>query len=122
MNDYAENALLKTLEEPPASSVFDPTHIEHPSVAPNDTFSMPNSTIPPHADTRISRNLSGKIFSRTRASHTLAIAADGAIGKALTQLEKGDALSEEVARNSQGKQIRWLLSDSLSTSKIILKL
>ena len=56
MNPEAENCLLKTLEEPPAASVFNSAYIKHPSIAPYDPFSVPNPPISPNADTSVSRN------------------------------------------------------------------
>ncbi|MDE0398608.1 MAG: DNA polymerase III subunit delta' [Candidatus Poribacteria bacterium] len=96
MNDYAENALLKTLEEPPASSVLILLTSNIRVLLPTTRSRCQILQFHPMQTQELAEILVEKFSVAPEQATTLAIAADGAIGKALTQLEKGDALSEEV--------------------------
>ena len=96
MNAEAENCLLKTLEEPPASSVLILLTSNLRALLPTTRSRcqiLQFHLMPTQELTEILVEL----FSvAPEQATTLAITADGAIGKALTQLEKGDILAEEV--------------------------
>ena len=96
MNAEAENCLLKTLEEPPASSVLILLTSNLRTLLPTTRSRcqiLQFHLMPTQELTEILVEL----FSvAPEQATTLAITADGAIGKALTQLEKGDILAEEV--------------------------
>ena len=96
MNDYAENALLKTLEEPPASSVLILLTSNVRVLLPTTRSRCQILQFHPLPTQELAEILVERFSVAPEQATTLAIAADGAIGKALTQLEKGDGLTEEV--------------------------
>ena len=96
MNDPAENALLKTLEEPPASSVLILLTSNIRALLPTTRSRCQILQFHPMSTQVLTEILVEKFSVAPEQATALAIAADGAIGKALTQLEKGEALSEEV--------------------------
>ena len=96
MNDPAENALLKTLEEPPASSVLILLTSNIRALLPTTRSRCQILQFHPMSTQALTEILVEKFSVAPEQATALAIAADGAIGKALTQLEKGEALSEEV--------------------------
>lgn len=96
MNDPAENALLKTLEEPPASSVLILLTSNIRVLLPTTRSRCQILQFHPMSPQELTEILVEKFSVAPEQATTLAIAADGAIGKALARLEKGDVLSEEV--------------------------
>ena len=96
MNDYAENALLKTLEEPPASSVLILLTSNIRVLLPTTRSRCQILQFHPIPTQELAEILVEKFSVAPEQATILAIAADGAIGKALTQLEKGEAFTEEV--------------------------
>ena len=96
MNDPAENALLKTLEEPPASSVLILLTSNIRVLLPTTRSRCQILQCHPMSPQELTEILVEKFSVAPEQATTLAIAADGAIGKALARLEKGDVLSEEV--------------------------
>ncbi|RKU09507.1 DNA polymerase III subunit delta' [Candidatus Poribacteria bacterium] len=96
MNDYAENALLKTLEEPPASSVLILLTSNVRVLLPTTRSRCQILQFHPMPTQELAEILVERFSVAPERATTLAITTDGAIGKALTQLEKGDAFIEEV--------------------------
>ena len=96
MNDPAENAFLKTLEEPPASSVLILLTSNIRVLLPTTRSRCQILQFHPMSTQELAEILVEKFSVAPEQATTLAIAADGAIGKALAQLEKGDVLTEEV--------------------------
>ncbi|MYB94371.1 DNA polymerase III subunit delta' [Candidatus Poribacteria bacterium] len=96
MNAEAENCLLKTLEEPPASSVLILLTSNIRALLPTTRSRCQILQFHSMQTQELAEILVEKFSVAPEQATALAIAADGAIGKALTQLEKGDALSEEV--------------------------
>ena len=96
MNDPAENSLLKTLEEPPASSVLILLTSNIRALLPTTRSRCQILQFHPMQTQALTEILVEKFSVAPEQATTLAIAADGAIGKALTQLGKGDTRSEEV--------------------------
>ena len=96
MNEYAENALLKTLEEPPASSVLILLTSNVQALLPTTRSRCQILQFHPLPTQKLAEILVERFSVAPEQATTLAIAADGAIGKALTRLEKGDTLTEEV--------------------------
>ena len=96
MNEEAENCLLKTLEEPPASSVLILLTSNIQALLPTTRSRCQILQFHPLSTQALTEILVEKFSVAPEQATTLAIAADGAIGKALTQLEKGDAFSEAV--------------------------
>ena len=96
MNDYAENALLKTLEEPPASSVLILLTSNIRVLLPTTRSRCQILQFHPMPTQELAEILVKRFSVGPEQATTLAIAADGAIGKALTQLEKGDVHIESV--------------------------
>ena len=96
MNDAAENALLKTLEEPPASSVLILLTSNIRVLLPTTRSRCQILQLHPMPTQELAEILVERFSVAPEQATTLAIAADGVIGKALTQLEKGDVLTEEV--------------------------
>ncbi len=96
MNAEAENCLLKTLEEPPASSVLILLTSNIRALLPTTRSRCQILQFHPMQTQELAEILVEKFSVAPEQATTLAIAADGAIGKALTRLEKGDALSEKV--------------------------
>ena len=96
MNAEAENCLLKTLEEPPASSVLILLTSNIRALLPTTRSRCQILQFRPMPTQELAEILVEKFSVAPEQATTLAIAADGAIGKALTQLEKGDIRTEEV--------------------------
>ena len=96
MNAEAENCLLKTLEEPPASSVLILLTSNIRALLPTTRSRCQILQFHSMQTQELAEILVEKFSVAPEQATALAIAADGAIGTALTQLEKGDALSEEV--------------------------
>ena len=96
MNAEAENCLLKTLEEPPASSVLILLTSNIRALLPTTRSRCQILQFHPIPTQELAEILVEKFAVAPEQATTLAITADGAIGKALTQLEKGDVLTEEV--------------------------
>ncbi len=96
MNAEAENCLLKTLEEPPASSVLILLTSNIRALLPTTRSRCQILQFHPMQTQELAEMLVEKFSVAPEQATTLAIAADGAIGKALTQLEKGDVLTEAV--------------------------
>ena len=96
MNDPAENALLKTLEEPPASSVLILLTSNIRALLPTTRSRCQILQFHPIPTQQLAEILVDKFSVAPEQATTLAITADGAIGKAITQLKKGDTLAEEI--------------------------
>ena len=96
MNAEAENCLLKTLEEPPASSVLILLTSNIRALLPTTRSRCQILQFHPMPTQELAEILVERFSVAPEQATTLAIAADGAIGKALTQLEKGDVRTEEV--------------------------
>ena len=96
MNDYAENALLKTLEEPPASSVLILLTSNIRALLPTTRSRCQILQFHPMPTQELAEILVERFSVAPEQATRLAITADGAIGKALTQLEKDDVLTEKV--------------------------
>ena len=96
MNAEAENCLLKTLEEPPASSVLILLTSNIRALLPTTRSRCQILQFRPMPIQELAEILVERFSVAPEQATTLAIAADGAIGKALTQLEKGDVVTEEV--------------------------
>ena len=96
MNAEAENCLLKTLEEPPASSVLILLTSNIRALLPTTRSRCQILQFHLMPTQELTEILMERFSVAPEQATTLAITADGAIGKALTQLEKGDILAEEV--------------------------
>ena len=96
MNAEAENCLLKTLEEPPASSVLILLTSNVEALLPTTRSRCQILQFHPIPTQELAEILIDRFSVAPEQATTLAIAAGGAIGKALTQLEKGSMLTEEV--------------------------
>ena len=96
MNAEAENCLLKTLEEPPASSVLILLTSNIRALLPTTRSRCQILQFHPMPTQELAEILVEKFSVAPEQATPLAIAVDGAIGKALTQLEKGEAFTEEV--------------------------
>ena len=96
MNPEAENCLLKTLEEPPASSVLILLTSNVQALLPTTRSRCQILQFHPMPTQELATILEDRFSVAPEQATTLAIAADGALGKALTQLEKGDPRTEEV--------------------------
>ncbi|MDE0426313.1 MAG: DNA polymerase III subunit delta' [Candidatus Poribacteria bacterium] len=96
MNAEAENCLLKTLEEPPASSVLILLTSNIQVLLPTTRSRCQILQFHPMPTQELVAVLTDRFSVTPEQATTLAIAAGGAIGKAITQLEKGGALTEEI--------------------------
>ena len=96
MNAEAENCLLKTLEEPPASSVLILLTSNIQVLLPTTRSRCQILQFHPMLAQELAAVLTDRFAVAPEQATTLAIAAGGAIGKAITQLEKGSVLTEEV--------------------------
>ena len=96
MNPEAENCLLKTLEEPPAASVLILLTSNIQALLPTTRSRCQILQFHPMPTQALAEILVNKFSVAPDQATMLAIAADGAIGKALTQLEKGDIHTESV--------------------------
>ena len=96
MNEEAENCLLKTLEEPPASSVLILLTSNIQALLPTTRSRCQILQFHPMPTQELAEILVERFSVAPEQATTLAITADGALGQALTQLEKGDEFIEEV--------------------------
>ena len=96
MTEEAENCLLKTLEEPPASSVFILLTSNVRVLLPTTRSRCQILQFHPMPTQELAEILSERFSVAPEQATTLAITAEGVIGKALTQLETGDVLTEEI--------------------------
>ena len=96
MNDPAENALLKTLEEPPASSVLILLTSNVRALLPTTRSRCQILQFHPIPTQELVEILVERFSVAPEQATTLAVTSDGAIGKAITQLKKGDTLAEEI--------------------------
>ena len=96
MNAEAENCLLKTLEEPPASSVLILLTSNIRALLPTTRSRCQILQFHAMPTQELAEILVEKFSVAPEQATPLAIAADGAVGKALTQLEKGEAFTEAV--------------------------
>lgn len=96
MNAEAENCLLKTLEEPPAASILILITSNVEALLPTTRSRCQILQFHPMPTRALAEILTDRFSVAPEQATTLAIATGGAIGKALTQLEKGNPLTEEV--------------------------
>ncbi len=96
MNAEAENCLLKTLEEPPASSVLILLTSNIQVLLPTTRSRCQILQFHPMPTQELTTVLMDRFSVAPEQATTLSIASGGAIGKAITQLEKGGVLTEEV--------------------------
>jgi DNA polymerase-3 subunit delta' len=96
MNLEAENCLLKTLEEPPAASVLILLTSNLQALLPTTRSRCQILQFHPMPTQELATILADRYSVAPEQATTLAIAAGGSIGKALTQFEKGDPLTEKV--------------------------
>lgn len=96
MNAEAENCLLKTLEEPPAASVLILLTSNIQVLLPTTRSRCQILQFHPMPTQELVAVLTDRFSVAPEQATTLAIAVGGAIGKAITQLEKGGALTEEI--------------------------
>ena len=96
MNEEAENCLLKTLEEPPASSVLILLTSNIRALLPTTRSRCQILQFHPMPTQELAEILVERFSVAPEQATPLAITAEGVIGKALTQIEKGDVLTEEV--------------------------
>ena len=96
MNAEAENCLLKTLEEPPASSVLILLTSNIEALLPTTRSRCQILQFYAMQPEELAELLTDRFSADPEKATTIAISTGGAIGKALTQLEKGDTLSQEV--------------------------
>ena len=96
MNPEAENCLLKTLEEPPAASVLILLTSNIQALLPTTRSRCQILQFRPMPTQELTEILMNRFSVAPEQATALAIAAGGSIGTALTQLEKGDSLTEKV--------------------------
>ncbi len=96
MNTAAENCLLKTLEEPPGSSVLILLTANLEALLPTTRSRCQILQFHPMQIRELTEVLTKKCAISPKQATAIAIASEGAIGKALTQLEKGTALTQEI--------------------------
>ena len=96
MTDEAENCLLKTLEEPPAASVLILLTSNIRALLPTTRSRCQILQFHPMPTQELAKILVEQFSVVPEQATALAIVADGAIGTALTHLEKGDVYTEEV--------------------------
>jgi DNA polymerase-3 subunit delta' len=96
MNPEAENCLLKTLEEPPAASVLILLTSNVQALLPTTRSRCQILQFRPMPTQELAEILVDKFSVVPKQATALAIAAGGSVGKALTQLENGDPLTEKV--------------------------
>lgn len=96
MTDEAENCLLKTLEEPPAASVLILLTSNMRALLPTTRSRCQILQFHPMPAQELAKVLVEQFAVASEQATALAIAADGAIGTALTRLEKGEVYTEEV--------------------------
>lgn len=88
MNDSAANALLKTLEEPPADLVVILTAPEPGRLLPTVASRCQHVRFDPLAPEAIARVLAGDLACETRKARLLSVLARGSLGRALEMLEE----------------------------------
>ena len=96
MNPEAENCLLKTLEEPPAASVLILVTSNIQALLPTTRSRCQILQFHPMPTPELAEILVDRFSIVPKQATALAIASGGSIGKALTQLEKGDPLTEKM--------------------------
>ena len=96
MNPEAENCLLKTLEEPPANSVLILLTSNAQVLLPTTRSRCQILQFYPMSTQELAEILVDRFSVVPKQATSLAIAAGGSIGKALTQIENGDPLTEKV--------------------------
>ncbi len=96
MNPEAENCLLKTLEEPPAASVLILITANAQALLPTTRSRCQILQFHPMSTQELADILVDRFSVVPKQATALAIASGGSIGKALTQIEKGDPLTEKV--------------------------
>ncbi len=96
MNPEAENCLLKTLEEPPAASVLILLTSNVQALLPTTRSRCQILQFRPMPTQELAEILVDRFSVVPKQATALAIAAGGSVGKALTQLENGDPLTEQV--------------------------
>ena len=96
MNPEAENCLLKTLEEPPAASVLILLTSNLQALLPTTRSRCQILQFHPMPTQELATILADRYSVAPEQATTLSIAAGGSIGKALTQFEKGEPLTEKV--------------------------
>ncbi|MDE0013281.1 MAG: DNA polymerase III subunit delta' [Candidatus Poribacteria bacterium] len=96
MNAEAENCLLKTLEEPPAASVLILLTSNIEALLPTTRSRCQILQFHPMPTRELTGVLIDRFSVAPEQAITLAIAAGGAIGKAIIQLETGSTFTEEV--------------------------
>ena len=96
MNPEAENCLLKTLEEPPAASVLILITSNVQALLPTTRSRCQILQFHPMPTQELAEILVDRFSVVPKQATALAIASGGSIGKALTQLEKGDPLAEKI--------------------------
>ncbi|MYC76173.1 DNA polymerase III subunit delta' [Candidatus Poribacteria bacterium] len=96
MNAEAENCLLKTLEEPPANSVLILLTSNAQVLLPTTRSRCQILQFYPMSTQELAEILVDRFSVVPKQATSLAIAAGGSIGKALTQIENGDPLTEKV--------------------------
>ena len=96
MNTEAENCLLKTLEEPPAASVLILITSNAQALLPTTRSRCQILQFHPMSTQELADILVDRFSVVPKQATALAIASGGSIGKALTQIEKGDPVTEKV--------------------------
>ncbi len=96
MNPEAENCLLKTLEEPPAASVLILLTDNAQALLPTTRSRCQILQFHALSTSVLAETLTEQYSVAPEQATTLAIASGGAIGKALTLLDKGDRAMEAV--------------------------
>ena len=96
MNLEAENCLLKTLEEPPASSVLILLTSNIEALLPTTRSRCQILMFYPMQTEELAEVLMKRFSIDAEEATTAAISAGGVVGKALTQLEKGNTFASEL--------------------------
>ena len=96
MNLEAENCLLKTLEEPPASSVLILLTSNIEALLPTTRSRCQILMFYPMQTEELAEVLMKRFSIDVEEATTAAISAGGVVGKAFTQLEKGNRLAPEL--------------------------
>ena len=96
MNPEAENCLLKTLEEPPAASVLILLTSNVQALLPTTRSRCQILQFHPMPTQELAEILVDRFSVVPKQATALAIASGGSIGRVLTQIEKGDPLTEKV--------------------------
>lgn len=96
MNAEAENCLLKTLEEPPASSVLILLTSNIEALLPTTRSRCQILQFYAMQPEELAEVLTQRFSADPEKAAAIAISTGGVVGKALAQLEKGESLSQEV--------------------------